>query len=379
MNKKVIIGSIVVIFFTSLIFQLIFLGNTRLPALLWLSIMALYFIGLNYFFLWFLVKRYFSARHADNLLINLSIFLTASIFLLVAAEFALRFVFRDITTTGDNASYFMKKWNKTVRYNTFGFREKDFDLAKPAVLYRIAVIGDSITYGQGVEEEDRFTNLMEKQLNNQDNSRTYEVSNFGRPGAETVDELGFLINPVLSTNPDFVLLQWYVNDVVSPDVKRNAPRRLILIPQKLRLNSALFYLLHKQFSTLQSNLRGVTDYEEYMLPRFSDQNSTSSLQAKETMKLFMQICKKFHIPLGLVLFPDYYFNRESKRDFLLERVVQLCEEEGIPCVDMRSTFAPYQGDLKLWASRLDQHPSAFANRLVADRIMEAFGDTWLQK
>ena len=93
----------------------------------------------------------------------------------------------------------------------------------------------------------------------------------------------------------------------------------------------------------------------------------------------MQICKKFHIPLGLVLFSDSYFNRESKRDFLLERVVQLCVEEGIPYVDLRSTFAPYQGDLKLWASRLDQHPSAFANRMVADRIMEAFDDTWLHK
>ena len=91
---------------------------------------------------------------------NLNISLMIIIVLLVSAELALRSIFRDVTTTSDNRSYVAKRWrHQTVpRQNTWGIRERDFDLVKPEGVYRIAVIGDPITYGQGIEEADRFTN-----------------------------------------------------------------------------------------------------------------------------------------------------------------------------------------------------------------------------
>jgi lysophospholipase L1-like esterase len=97
-----------------------------------------------------------------------------------------------------------------VHHNSWGFREQEFEMSKPRGVYRIAVIGDSFTYGQGIPEEDRFTELMEKFLNDQ--MKKYEVLNFGRGGAQTVDEVATLRNIVLRMNPDFILLQWFVND-----------------------------------------------------------------------------------------------------------------------------------------------------------------------
>ena len=182
------------------------------------------------------------------------------IVLLVSAELALRSIFRDVTTTSDNRSYFAKRWrHQTVpRQNTWGFRERDFDLVKPEGVYRIAVIGDSITYGQGIEEADRFTNLLEKELNGKNGQ--YEVLNFGRPGAETVDHLDFLKDPVLNADPDSILLQWYTNDVEGHD-KSEHPRPLGLIPIRLRRNSALFYLLHRHLTTIQKNLGWLSSYD----------------------------------------------------------------------------------------------------------------------
>ena len=55
------------------------------------------------------------------------------------------------------------------------------------------------------------------------------------------------------------------------------------------------------------------------------------------------------------------------------------EEEAITCLDLRDTFALYKGDPKLWANRLDPHLGPFANRLVADRLMEVFGEVWLNR
>ena len=316
-------------------------------------------------------------KSAGSLFINLTILFITTIVLLVIIEFGLRFIFRDVTTTVDNESYFASHWHKTVRYNTWGFRERDFDLVKPEGVYRIAVIGDSITYGQGIEEKDRFTNLLEKQLNDGDEDRRYEVLNFGRPGAETIDHLDFLNDPVLSADPDFVLLQWYINDVEGHD-KSKEPRPLELIPFKLRRNSALFYFLHRQLTTIQENLGGLSSYDDYMLARFGDPGSASSLAAKEALQKFARISKEQGVPVGIVIFSDSYF-RDSQLDFLVDRVLQLCEEEAITCLELRSTFAPYKGDSKLWANRLDPHPGPFANRLVADRLVETFGEVWLSR
>ena len=96
----------------------------------------------------------------------------------------------DVTTTGTSQPYFEKKWRKNLRINRFGFRERDFELEKAANRYRIAIIGDSLTFGKGIAEQDRFSNLLEQRLNSENRRRdfSYEVLNFGRPGANTLDE-----------------------------------------------------------------------------------------------------------------------------------------------------------------------------------------------
>ena len=48
------------------------------------------------------------------------------------------------------------------RTNSLGFRDKERPLKKPKNNYRIFVTGDSFTEGNGVDEESRFTNLLEK-------------------------------------------------------------------------------------------------------------------------------------------------------------------------------------------------------------------------
>ena len=287
-------------------------------------------------------------------------------------------MYRDVTTTGDNLSYFSKHWLKTVRYNRWGFRERDFDPIRPPRTYRIAVIGDSLAYGQGIPEDERFSNLVEKRLNGTGKGR-YEVLNFALPGAETGDELAFLSRAMLTARPDFVLLQWYTNDVLGPDDKNQAPEPVTLIPAALRWNSVLFYLVHRQFGSLQNRLGLVESNNTYRVARFGNPNSPSSLAAADSMNHFIDICRKFDIPVGLVLFSESYFSPDSKLDFLLERTLQLCQTRKLRCLDTRPILLPHQGDIKLWASRLDPHPNAFANQLVAERLMETFRDVWLAR
>jgi hypothetical protein len=355
-----------------------FHGTTPLGRFALVLFTAGYLCAVHYIALWFLVSRRFGAQRAKAVIVNVSLLIITVATFSIGSELLLRFLFRDVTTTGDNNSYFSKQWLKTVHLNRFGFRERDFDLAKPPGTYRIAVIGDSLAYGQGIPEGNRFSNIIEDRLNRTGKGQ-YEVLNFALPGAETIDEIGFLSRAALPARPDFVLLQWYINDVQGPDDKSQAPQIPTLVPSALRWNSALFYLLHRQVSSLQSRIGLVESGDAYMLARFKDPDSPSSVTATDSMSTFIEICTRFNIPLGLVLFSDSYFDPNSRLDFLLKRMLQFCQKRGLRCVDSRPILMPHQGDIKLWASRLDPHPSALANQLVADRLLENFGNTWLAR
>jgi hypothetical protein len=274
--------------------------------------------------------------------VNISFLAVILSLLMGGSEFTVRWVFRDVTTTTDNWSYFARHWHRTVRTNSYGFRERDFSLTKPRGIYRIAVIGDSIAYGQGIDEQDRFSNLIEKQLARQKGPRQYEVLNFGQPGAETIDHLKILAYPVLEAEPDFVVLEWFTNDVEGHD-KSKRPRPLRLAPGPLaglmQRYSAIFYLLNQHWVTMQQKIGWLSSgtYEDYMLQRFSDPNSPSSVAAQDTLRGFIDICKQRRIPVGIVLFTSPYWGGFAL-DFLTERALQVCREETIRCLDLRSTF-----------------------------------------
>ena len=335
---------------------------------------AVYLFAVHFAALWFIVERLRGTQTARTVVVNISVSVIAISLLAISAEYSTRFLFRDVTTTGDNASFFSNRWLKTVYTNRLGFRERDFDVRKPPATYRIAIIGDSLAYGQGIPQADRFGEQIERHLNGLRRG-PYEVLNFGVPGAETQDEVALLANTILAIQPDFILLQWYTNDVQSPEDKQHAPHPLTFIPSVLRWNSALFYLLHRQLNALQD--RGLSEAtNKYLDERFKDPSSPSSLRAHETMRTFIQVSRRFDIPLGMVLFSQTYFNPKSSLDFLLERTLKVCKDENVRCVDTRPLFEPYHGDTRLWANRFDPHPSSLANKLVAERLIETFGDVW---
>src|SRR5947207_1754527 len=66
---------------------------------------------------------------------------------LVGAEAAVRFLFHDVRSSADVRSYFAAR-ALPARINNVGFRDRDVGPKYPD-RYRIAVIGDSITWGQG--------------------------------------------------------------------------------------------------------------------------------------------------------------------------------------------------------------------------------------
>jgi hypothetical protein len=297
----------------------------------------------------------------------------------LALEAATRFIYRDITTTGDNRSYFARLWREQnpPLLNTHGFRERNFSVPHSRDIYRIAVIGDSITYGQGVSEEDRMTNILEGFMNANHSGLIFEALNFGWPGTDTVDHIGFLVQTVVGMQPDFVLLQWFINDVRNDQNLRHSTIPLVpwsRLHRAMLRHSALFYLTDYGWIQLQNYLGLSESYADFMLTHFRDADGWRAKRAQELLLNFIEICRRNRLSLGIVLFPA--LQQEQPLGFLLNRVLKVCADQQIRCVDLRNTFASVDDSSTLWVNQFDHHPNRHANELAARAVLDAFGAEW---
>lgn len=100
-----------------------------------------------------------------------------------------------------------------VKINSDGFRDRNFHIEKTNNTIRIAVIGDSFTFGVGLNLNETYPKLLEKKLNNLSDSNNYEVINFGVPGYSTRNEIEFLKLKALKYNPSIIIIGYFHNDM----------------------------------------------------------------------------------------------------------------------------------------------------------------------
>lgn len=71
-----------------------------------------------------------------------------------------------------------------IRINSAGFRDYEFQKQKTNGVFRIAVLGNSITFGWGLALEDTYPKILENLLNEKKGNKkfTYQVYNFAIDG-----------------------------------------------------------------------------------------------------------------------------------------------------------------------------------------------------
>lgn len=96
-----------------------------------------------------------------------------------------------------------------VRINGLGFRGGPMEARKPDGARRVLVLGDSIAFGQGVEEEDTFPSILARML-----PGGYQVINASVVGYGTDQEYLLLAREGLRLLPDVVVLGFTPGDVM---------------------------------------------------------------------------------------------------------------------------------------------------------------------
>jgi lysophospholipase L1-like esterase len=165
-----------------------------------------------------------------GLLINLALLLISTVIGLLLSEIALRLMGRGPLYVSPERDRFWKydsllgwahqpgqegifespQFRTSVVINQKGLRDRDHSYERVNDAKRILVIGDSFAWGYGVEESERFSQILENSLN-------VEVINAGVSGYSTDQELLWLQTEGVKYDFDLVILVMAGNDIGDND------------------------------------------------------------------------------------------------------------------------------------------------------------------
>ncbi|MEW6101543.1 MAG: SGNH/GDSL hydrolase family protein [Candidatus Omnitrophota bacterium] len=243
-----------------------------------------------------------------------------------------------------------------VRINSDGLRDREFFLRKNNK-YRIIFLGDSITFGWGVKEEDAFKNILEESIN-----RRYpvEILNFGVGNYNTEQEVSFFLERGLKYSPDKVVLFYFINDA------EKTPRRS---PFWLLGESRLISFYWSKAQSLISRILPGRTYKEYYSGLYKA-GAEGWLNAKKAFLELRNTCQENMVQLQVVLLPelhdlsDYPFQKEYNE------ISSFLGDNGIDCLDLSGFFKGYMDCRKLWVAPDDPHPNKKAHELIADYSLD---------
>jgi lysophospholipase L1-like esterase len=257
--------------------------------------------------------------------------------------------------------------------NSAGFRGREYTELPPSGVFRIVVVGDSITMGSGVLAEEAYSALVEAALNARGKQARYEVLNLGISGANihhVADRLGTM---GLRFHPNLIVYGFTLNDIEGPayrslDAETAARReRYLRFPQS---GSYLVRVLGPRWLTLSDVLFPGPGSYSYDL----DQNYFHNPQAWRDflagLDQLTAIQKSRGICVHVLIHTQiYYLNFLHPFTKIYDRVAAAAAERGLTVTQSFPLFRS-QDENALKVGVFDPHPNAAGHRILARALLE---------
>ncbi len=229
--------------------------------------------------------------------------------------------------------------------------------------YRIAIVGDSVTFGEGViKTEDTFPQVLEDTLNRKQSTLRVKVFNFGASAYSVQVMAAMLRYRMLDVEPDLVLMSIIPPDFDlsrTPSVDASGYFTDNKMSGFLSKDSSLRPLLRKVH--LLYLLRDITYPRLYGTKNPEDILSAGGLPESYTyIKQFAATADQHRIACRIVLLP-------SRSRFM--NVSAQLKRDNISFIDvapLRDEFTPE----RFQASSFDPHPSAQVHRRIGESLAE---------
>ena len=279
-------------------------------------------------------------------------------------------------------------WGHRVKINRYGFREREFETPKPPGVYRIVVLGDSLTWGYGLALEERYTAIAEARLNQASTGRRYEVLAFANPGDSTIRQRDLLEEYKGEIDPDLIVVGFCLNDPQWRDqdysVERQELRRSLAgrVAYRLRLTAHDVGLRYTA-DLIDGAFYGAAERMGW-IPAWPDALQRAYAPSSNEWRFFVQALRDIRrISDGLRLPPPIFavLNKgERSSDFddppeYLRRyqawwrqAEEAAQEAGYVTYNHEREIPRQIEDEPIYLNVLDNHPAANLNRVYGEKL-----------
>ena len=250
----------------------------------------------------------------------------------------------------------MELMDVMVDINSDGHRDKEYPVDK-SDKHRIIFLGDSLTFGWGVKEEETFATLIEEDMNSQSPT---EVINFGTGNYNTEQEVNLFIEKGLKYNPDKVVLFYFINDAE-------------ITPEK----SGLWFLGYSQFisfywsriNSLLNNIMPSKSFQEYYESLYGN-DQQGWINTRKAIIQLRDICQSRGIEFQVVLLPELHDVNNEIFTNVYNNLALFLKDNDIDYLNLAKLFENHPDQIGLWVNYDDAHPNNIAHKKIAESTLE---------
>lgn len=253
------------------------------------------------------------------------------------------------------------------RVNNVGFRGENLRRQHTGKL-RVAFLGDSFCWGNGVKDEDLFTTRLERSLAERPlrPELGVEVLNFGLGGYNTVNEVALFDHLVLSFQSDVCVIWYFLNDIDTGGAGDLFSERFLHQCEWLdtyggwsRIADRLVFAVHSRKATKE------------MIGTYCERHAHDGndiLVLARVLAHFADQCRGNAIVPVLAVHP-VLFRLDKGYPFRAahETVLTVAREQGIHAIDLLPDFVGHEAR-DLWVHPVDMHPNHVAHGIAAEAM-----------
>jgi lysophospholipase L1-like esterase len=249
----------------------------------------------------------------------------------------------------------------SVKFNSLGFRDLPFTLEKKPGEFRILAVGDSFTFGSGVQVADTWPQQLEGLLR-AERKEPIEVINagFATGSHHVAGYVDWIRSDGVEFKPDVLIIGLCLNDIGEISMLGYPvlePKQPWLGGLSEILNTIQKMLLMNEVK--QQKLDGSLVLKYFPAPWEA---------AQAGMRAIKGIADDRELRLVVAVFPMVtQLNERYPLGGVHKIVGEFLESELIESVDLLSNFLGHE-ESDLWVHPTDQHPNKIGQRLIADGI-----------
>jgi len=281
-------------------------------------------------------------------------------------------------------------WGHSVVNNSFGFRDREWEVPKSEGIYRILLLGDSLTWGAGLALNERYSFLLEEKLNVFFSHIKVEVFNLGVSGGPTIRERDILLKLKDELEPDLIVVGFCMNDP--------QPRSESYRIEKIQFDEQYGFLIEstsnflrgihlenvalkvEKFHDILVEFIGLVPPWYIGLDRVYDKNSDewnnfvialSEIKSiSDEMKLPRPIFAVLNQGTDNAVSPDYKKPDHMMKYFLkwYHQAEETARDLGFITLNFENELQEQLGDSPIAVNILDGHPGPKANSIYAQKL-----------